>query len=318
MTQERFEARYGQDWDAFEARLQALEKRGGKLAADEDFPAAYRTVCKHLALARDRGYSAHMVDRLNGLVRRGHGLLYVSRGFGFKTFARFFLVDFPRAVRAESFLVVICMLLFYGPFLGAAFSIRINEDLVYAFLDPAQVASMEEMYTPEAQEQRTISHDLAMFGFYIWNNIGIGFRTFAGGLAAGIGSIFLLFFNGLTIGAVFGHMAGQPMAPMFFRFVSGHGAFELNAIVLAGVSGLRLGSALLFPGRMTRAQALRERGRDALTIVYGMGFMLLLAAFVEAFWSPRQLDASIMYGMAGVLWVLTFAYFLFMGRGHEN
>ena len=97
-----------------------------------------------------------------------------------------------------------------------------------------------------------------MFGFYIRNNIGIAFQCFAGGIFAGLGSLFFLAFNGVAAGSPAGYLTARGHGETFYSFVVTHGAFELTAIVLAGAAGLRLGHALLVPGRHTRRAALER------------------------------------------------------------
>lgn len=315
MNQELFEKNNEQTWEEFEALLTALEKgKHDDKDALRDFPRRYRRACKHLALARDRRYSAHVVDRLNDLVMRGHRLLYVSQGFGLTYLWHFFAYSFPNAVRKEARLFWLCSLLFYGPLFGAVIAIQIEPEIAYSLTSPANLAQMESMYDPANREARDIGDDVLMFGFYIRNNTGIGFRTFGSGFVAGIGAILILLFNGISIGAAMGHLAQMPYAENFYTFVVGHGAFELTAIVLAGVAGFRLGLAWVMPGNLSRLQSMKEAGKTAITIVYGMGIMFILAAAIEAFWSPRQLAPMIKYVVGAMFWLITGAYFLLMGR----
>ena len=115
---------------------------------------------------------------------------------------------------------------------------------------------------------RTASTDWMMFGFYIRNNIGVAFQCFAGGLFAGVGSLFFLAYNGAFAGALAGYLTERGLSRTFYSFVATHSAFELTAIVLAGAAGLRIGHALLAPGRSTRRSrssiAARDSGRAAL------------------------------------------------------
>jgi uncharacterized membrane protein SpoIIM required for sporulation len=100
------------------------------------------------------------------------------------------------------------------------------------------------MYDPNDARHalgRESGTDWQMFGHYIWNNIGIGLRTLAGGLLAGVGALFVLIVNGISIGTVFGHLQQIGSGDPLWRFVCGHAPFELTAIVLAGGAGLRLG-----------------------------------------------------------------------------
>jgi uncharacterized membrane protein SpoIIM required for sporulation len=153
-----------------------------------------------------------------------------------------------------------------------------------------------------------------MFGFYIMNNVGIGFRTFASGLALGIGSVFILFFNGIFIGAAAGHLTRLDFDSTFWPFVSGHSSYELTAIAISGAAGLLLGKALIAPGRRTRLAALRANARDAVTLVGGAALMLLLAASVEAFWSGGGAPNGVKYGVGAVGWVLVALYLGLAGR----
>src|SRR6185436_4182245 len=136
-----------------------------------------------------------------------------------------------------------------------------------------------------------------------------------GGLFAGLGSLFFLVYNGAFTGALAGYLTERGMAPTFYSFVATHSAFELTAIVLSGAAGLRIGHALLAPGRLTRRQALVQATQESAVLLYGIVALLLVAAAVEAFWSSaRWLAPSIKYGVAVVCWAAVFAYFILQGR----
>jgi uncharacterized membrane protein SpoIIM required for sporulation len=160
--------------------------------------------------------------------------------------------------------------------------------------------------------------DLAMFGYYILNNVSIGFRTFASGLLAGVGTAFVLVFNGVVFGVVAGHLQAVGHGDPFWRFVAGHSAPELVAIVIAGAAGLRLGLALLAPGRLRRADALAQAGRVGAQLCLGILAMLVFAAFVEAFWSSTgSIPAPVKFAVGGALWALVLGWLALAGRGGE-
>jgi uncharacterized membrane protein SpoIIM required for sporulation len=180
---------------------------------------------------------------------------------------------------------------------------------------------MEVMYAPEKSvlgRERAAESDIQMFGFYVRNNTGIGFRTYAGGVFFGFGSLFFLVFNGVYLGAVAGHLIHIGYSESFFSFVAGHSAPELLAIVLAGVGGLKMGGALLFPRRQLRLAAFRRAAKESLQIVYGMAALFLLAAVIEAFWSPRVLEPAIKYLVGCLIWLAFILYFLRGGRSNGN
>ncbi|MNI67271.1 hypothetical protein D3C73_1228930 [compost metagenome] len=179
---------------------------------------------------------------------------------------------------------------------------------------------MQSMYDPDAGHlgrsmERAASEDWAMFGYYIMHNIGIAFQTFASGLLFGLGSAFFLVFNGLMIGAVAGHLTHIGYGQTFWSFVVGHGAFELTAIALAGAAGLQLGWALIAPGPLPRGEALRLAARKSVLLICGVMLFLLIAAFIEAYWSSMTAPAPLTkYLVGAALWVLVAVYLLFAGR----
>jgi uncharacterized membrane protein SpoIIM required for sporulation len=342
MKQRQFEAQQESTWRDFEAMLGGARPAPGApsrppaadrppaptststststpaSATGQDFVRLYRLVCRDLALAESRGYSPRLVERLNDLAMRGHSRLYTRRTGFLAALRAFVLRDFARLVRAEWRLVAIAAALFLLPGAIIILAIIAEPGAVYFVLSPAQAREYEAMYAPGQAvvgAARDAGDDFSMFGFYIANNIGVGFQCFATGVAFGLGPVFYLVFNSLMIGAVAGHLGVNGYGVTFYPFVIGHGAFELTAIVFAGAAGLKLGMALLRPGRRSRRDALAHHGRVAVRIMFGVFLMLLVAAFLEAFWSARTLvPAWTRLGVGAVLWLLVLAYFVGVGR----
>ncbi|ACR11896.1 integral membrane protein [Teredinibacter turnerae T7901] len=312
MKQELFEVQHAPLWEKLESELAEKKPR------DTQFPQNFRTVCHHLALAKHRRYSPQLVDRLNALVIDAHHRFYQkNRRFRYQ-WLDFIVFEFPLAIRRNARFVLLALALFTLPLLVMGVGCYSNSELIYSVAPAEQVQSFESMYDPDAEKigrERDSETDLAMFGFYIKNNIGVSFRTFAGGILFGVGSIFFLVFNGLSIGSVAGHLTQMGYTSTFYPFVVGHGAFELTAIVFSGAAGMKLGYALIAPGRLSRLDALRVAGREAVIIVYGSTLMLIIAAFLEAFWSSSAaLPVAVKYSVGGCLWALVAIYFLFAGR----
>jgi uncharacterized membrane protein SpoIIM required for sporulation len=316
-SQREFLQRYAALWDSFAATLAELDRRK---PVGAEFPAQYRQVCQHLALARDRGYSPQIVERLHHLVLRGHQHLYGTRRNSRSAIVHFLAAGFPAAVRAEWRLVLIASALLVLPALAMGLATHLAPEMAYAMMDPAQAREYEEMYRPDAahfgrEHERDAESDFVMFGYYIWNNIQVAFQCFATGIALGLGPIVFLVYNGLLMGAVAAHLQNAGYTQMFYSFVIGHGAFELTAIVFAGAAGLRIGQALLFPGRHRRAHALRLAGQRTLPIVYGLACMLVIAALLEAFWSSSTLiPTPAKFAMGTVYWAIVLTYFCTRGR----
>ena len=314
-----FEASGRARWNHFAALLSALER--GETAGAAELPALYRRLCHDLALARERQISGALVAELNELALAGHRLLYQARTGQWRGLGKFLSRDFPRAVRGEWRLLAVLHGLFYGLALALAVLAWLHPDLIYSFLDPVNVQSIEDMYDPAgpiATEARAAGDDASMFGFYIWNNVSIAFRTFASGLVLGVGTLGSVIFNALNFGLVASHLIREGSAAPFFSFVIAHSSFELTAILLSGVAGMRLGLAVLAPGPRSRVAAMRVAALSSLPIVAGAAVMLLIAAGIEAFWSPRLLPRPLKYAVGAGLWGLVAFWLGAAGRSRAD
>ncbi len=321
MKQGQFEQLYQPLWQLLETQIIELEKADGRLKGNElaTFASRYRRLCHFHALAKDRHYSSHLVDKLGDLVVRGHQQLYRRKQPFFQQFISFIVAGFPRLVREQQAYVWWATALLYVPGLLVYLAILWQPDLVYTITTPDQVSNFEEMYDPHNRTlgaARASDTNVEMFGFYIRNNIGVSFQTFASGILFGVGTIFFLVYNGLLMGAVAGHLTNAQFTETFFTFVVGHGSFELTAICIAGAAGLKLGYALLAPGNISRTESLKRASSVAIKLVYGVIIMLTIAAFIEAFWSSNNILLPWQkYLVGGLLWALVIGYLVFSGRG---
>lgn len=320
MKQSLFEIRHQAEWAQFAQRLDLLEHGNADAKGGTSFPKDYRRLCQHLALAQERGYSSYLIDPLQQLVLRGHQQLYRHRGWVSAHLLAFVLAGFPRLVREQWPFVLVSSLLFFGSLIGIGLLVYLFPELIYSLIPVEQISEMQSMYDPAAGHlgratERAASDDWVMFGYYIMHNIGIAFQTYASGLLFGLGSVFFLFFNGLMIGAVAGHLTHIGYGENFWSFVVGHGAFELSAIALAGAAGLQLGWALIAPGRLSRGEALRLAARKSVLMICGVVLFLLIAAFIEAYWSSLTGPAPLIkYLVGAALWLVVAIYLIFAGR----
>jgi len=324
MTPLQFEALYQDEWAELDALLDRVLGRARKRSeAGEDVSGArvaalYRRACEQLALAKARSYPAYLVDRLERLTADGHQVIYRQHAFGAARLRKMLTGEFPRAVRAQARYVWAAAALFFVPTFAVGFVVYRHPELILSVVSSSTAAQFEQMYSPAADSigrMRDATTDWMMFGYYIRNNIGVAFQCFAGGLFAGLGSLFFLAYNGAFGGAIAGYLTERGMAPTFYSFVATHSAFELTAIVLSGAAGLRIGHSLLAPGRLTRRQALVHATQDSAIILYGIVAMLTVAAGIEAFWSSAQwLPHPVKYGVAAMCWIAVLAYFTLQGR----
>jgi uncharacterized membrane protein SpoIIM required for sporulation len=324
MTPLHFEQTYQDEWIELETLLDLAKRKSWTQTQRAHIPGArtaelYRRACEQLALARARTYPAYIVERLERLTSDGHQLIYRRREFGLARLRDMVVFDFPEAVRAHKWYVAVAALTFLLPTFIVAVLVYRQPELILSVVDSDTASSFEVMYSPAADSIgriREATTDWMMFGFYIRNNISVAFQCFAGGLFFGIGSLFFLAYNGLFGGAIAGYLTERGLSSTFYSFIATHSAFELTAIVLSGAAGIRLGHALIAPGRLTRRQALVRATHDSAILLYGITGMLLVAAGIEAFWSSAQwLPLSVKYGVAGVCWTTVLCY-LALPRRH--
>lgn len=327
MKQQKFESLFQDDWKTFKKFLDIQEipfqKRADKSKlAQKDFPKQYRKLCHHLALAKERKYSFYLVEQLNSLVLRGHQHLYIERKNKLLTVIKFFIVEFPALVRKEWRLISLALSLFYLSGILMMLLTFMYPELIHSVFSQQQINQFEDMYDPEKRvlgRTRESDTDLYMFGYYIAHNIGISFQVFASGIALGLGSIFYLIYNGVVLGAVSAHLGVAGFSATFFPFVIGHGSFELTAIVIAGAAGLKIGFSMIAPGRLRRIDALKVSAKVSIKLVFGVIVMLVIAAFLEAFWSSGSyFSNSVKYGVGAGLWIIVIAYLFLSGRNNES
>ncbi|MFT7560849.1 MAG: putative membrane protein SpoIIM required for sporulation [Flavobacteriales bacterium] len=314
MKQQDFERQYTSFWDTFNATLEAKARDADLRTLPDD----YQKISHHLALAKQRRYSTSLIQKLNNLVVLGHKRFYGDLPRSRAQFLYYIFIGFPEAIQRNKIFILTGLAVFFLPGLLFFFLCWFNEDLIYSLMSFEQVRAFESMYEPSAEtfgRERESDTDLMMFCFYIYNNIGISFQTFATGIFYCVGSLFFLIYNGIYLGAAAGHIMKVGYTDTFFPFVIGHGAFELTAIALCGGAGLKLGWALIAPGNYTRFSALKIAAKDAVIIIYGSTVMLIIAAFLEAFWSSSSnLPNVIKYSVGALFWFLVYYYLLFAGR----
>jgi len=324
LNQQAFEEYHSTDWRALDACLTAREslrpwaRRPQNVSA---LPTLYAALCQQHAIAHSRGYSHALTERLHSLITRAHHQLYRHRTHWFGRLLRFIGGGFARALRRERKLTTLAIVLFLGPAIACGLISAIWPSTADVFMGTQTRASLEYMYRPGAEIRpegfESASHFL-MFGFYIFNNIGIDFRVFAGGILFGIGSIFFLLFNGIVIGAAAGYLTGLGYTEQFWGFVAGHSAPELIALCISGTAGLMLGRALIKPGRQTRRLALLREARNAVPLIVGAGLLTLIAAFIEAYWSSLETAFAVKISVGVVIWLLLIWYFVFAGRSRQS
>lgn len=300
---DRFAATKRARWDEFGA-LAARVARGGldRLGPDElpDFAARYREVAADLARARTYHADAATLARLERLVAAGHNALYRRERTTLGRTGVFLFRECPAAVIASRWYVLLAAAVFLAPGFAGYAVLREQPALAMDILPDVMLDRAERGAAAAGQglgyfQAPPGERPLVASGI-ITNNLGVAFRCFAGGVLGGVGSLVLLGYNGLLIGAASGHFANRGVLGYLWTFVAGHGALELLAIWVAGAAGFLLGRSVIAPGDLSRGDALVLAGRTGIRLVTAAGLMLLLAGLIEGFISASGVPLGFRVG----------------------
>jgi uncharacterized membrane protein SpoIIM required for sporulation len=313
--QDEFVAARSADWRELEELLE--RRRAFKRIPPSQIArtaALYRSLCADLMRARGAGYGRELIGFLDGLASRGHNALYAAPPQRRGLLRALVAGEFPRVLRRRARFLLVAALLFLVPgALGVVGGVR-SPEFSARVLSEQMLAQMESSYAKGFAEGRDAEVNETMAGFYVWNNVGIAFRCFATGILLGLGSVFFLIYNGLTIGTVIGAVARTHHARNILTFVCGHGPFELTAIVIAGAAGLQMGFALVDTGGRTRLGSLRAQAPELIRLIVGAALMLGIAALLEGFWSPSSLPDPAKWVVGALNALLVIAYLGLVGR----
>ncbi|WP_425404148.1 stage II sporulation protein M [Hwanghaeella sp.] len=315
-------------WQELDGIVTQIEKRGVRSLTPEQchrLPLLYRATLSSLSVARSISLDRNVLDYLETLSTRAYFCVHGARGSLFGYLRNFLLVDFPAAVRAARWHLVVAALLLAGGIL-AGHALVIADSNWYHSIVPEGMAGGR---TPDAsaEDLSKILYDppgeneafLHVFASYLFtHNAGIGILCFGLGFALGIPVFLLMFYNGLMIGAMTGLHASKGLLPDFVGWLFVHGTTELLAVALCAAAGLVLGSAVALPGTHSRLENLRREGRRAARIVIGAVLLFLVAALLEGFARQLVTDMTARYSIgivAGLLWA---AYFGLAGVGRRD
>ena len=282
----RFLSERRSEWDELEDILARVEREGlSALGIDgaRRFGRLYRSVSSDLIRARTELVDASVTDYLNDLVARSYAQIHAGSGRRGKRLFAFFVEEFPRLFRLEWKAIALSAALFFAGGGVGAITVAIDADALGVVI-PEQ----HQAWTPEERIERDTArgehggHQAAQFSSFLFtHNIQVSFMVFAMGLTFGVGTVSLLFYNGVPIGALAMqyHQAGQDL--FFWAWILPHGIPELTSIFVAGGAGLLLARGLLVPGRRRRRDALVAEAKQAARLVVGVMPVLVVAGLIE-------------------------------------
>jgi len=321
MSSDRFIKERKSAWQRLEDLLTLLDRSAlRRLHREEvrELGRIYRRTSSDLAIARAESRDPRLVNYLNSLVIRAHGRIYrADASEGRHRIRKFFARDFPRVFRrtwrytALSFaaFTLFGALSFAGTWRDAEFS------------ELAGIPPVWRQQNTDAKrrwwERINKANQIEATGIAT-NNIQVTFFAFAYGALLGLGTLYIMVINGASIGSVLALTYRAGYGHELVTFMAGHGVIELTCIFIAGGAGMLFGTALLFPGDLSRFDNLRLRGREAIQLVVGCVPLLVVAGLIEGFISPAAIPPAMKFSIAAVTGIALYAYLLLAGRERDS
>jgi uncharacterized membrane protein SpoIIM required for sporulation len=275
------------------ARIDELLTRSGRNGVRalghselQELALLYRQTASDLATIREDDSSRNLAYYLNQLLGRAHNLLYMGRRSRAGGIVPFYRDTFPQVFHDTLPYTLTAAVIF---FVAAA------AGLVMAIAQPGferYLLGSEMMDTIEKRQMWThavVTMKPLASSAIMTNNLSVSFTTFAMGITAGIGTVWMVALNGLLLGVVGAACWQAGMSRQLWSFVAPHGVLELPAIFIAGGAGLLIAKGLLFPGLLPRRASLVREGGRAVRLVCGIIPMLIVAGTIEGFVSPSAL-----------------------------
>ena len=235
---------------------------------------------------------------LNRLVGAAHNYVYSGRRISFWSLWHFLAHGYPRLLRRMLpyiWLATAVFLLTFG--LGMLITL-LRPQFAALMLGPAM---MDKINHHQMWTDALLSAKPQGASGIMTNNMSVCFLTFAGGITAGLFTLFELANNGLQIGTVLACCAQHKMAGSLLAFMVSHGALEIPSIMIAGAAGLRVGAGILFPGQLRRRDSVAKAGTEAVQLVSATIPLLIIAGCFEGFLSPTHAPVAVKCAVGAVL-----------------
>ena len=288
--------------------MSACDRRGVRAltrAQLRELALLYRQTAADLSVVRDDPGADALARALNMLLGRAHNLVYTGGPASRRGIVHFYARVFPGVFRATLPYTLTAAALFAAGLLGGAALTWADPAFSRLLISPLMLDTIErgEMWTHSIVSIKPVASSAITT-----NNLSVSFAAFAGGVLGGVGTVYMMVFNGVLMGviAVACHRAGMSLA--LWSFVAPHGSLELPAIFIAGGAGLLLARGVLAPGFLSRRDSLVEAAAVAVRLVLGVIPLLVIAGAVEGFLSPTDAPPTMKFAVGASLFVLLAGY----------
>jgi len=263
---------------------------------------------------REDATGAQLAAYLNQLLGRGHNLIYMGHKPKVNALVSFYRTTYPRIFR-ETLPLTLLALAIFAVTAVATWVLTIHDmGFAHRVLGPHMMETIEQrkMWTDSIVGIKPLASSGIMT-----NNLTVAFTTFAMGITAGLGTIYMMIVNGVLIGVIGAATWRAGMALQLWSFVAPHGVLELPAIFIAGGAGMEIARGMLFPGMLPRKASLAQAGGRAARLLLGTIPMLVVAGVIEGFFSPSGAPVALKFLLAAVLFAALLSYLFLVNPGKK-
>lgn len=235
---------------------------------------------------------------LNALAQRIFHNIYRGKRFPAERLRLFWTDELPELMWNSRKALLLSFSIFVLAFSIGVVSSIINPDFARIILGDQYVDMT--LHNIEQGDPMAVYKDSGPFGMTAGiaaNNLFVGLRTAIFGVLASLGTVFIMLYNGIMVGAFQYFFIEQGVFWPSFLTIWIHGTLEISTIIIAGAAGLVAGSGLLFPGTYRRSQAFQISMRRGLKIFIGVVPLIILAAFFEGFFTRFTETPDVIRGL---------------------
>lgn len=305
-------------WKSLEQVVDTFADRNPSEIAD-----AYTAISTDLSFSRSHYPTSSITKYLNNLASALHNSLHKTKKERFSRIKTFWTQEIPDVMYQSRKELLYSFILFIISALIGTVSALNDDSFVRLILGNGYVdMTLENIQKGDPMKVYKDSSELPMFLLITFNNIRVSFIVFVFGLLTGFGTGYILFSNGVMIGAfqTFFFQQGADLGFESMLAVWCHGTFEISAIIIAGAAGLALGNGWFFPGTYPRLYAFKQGAKRGLKIIAGLVPVFITAGFIESF-ITRHTEFPTFIRLSIILVSLTcviYYYLLLPYRRHKN
>lgn len=313
MKENQFIEKHTSSWTELKNLTDLLDKKGiSKLNSKQirKFLYLFRKTSHHLSYSKTHFPNSDIVPYLNSLAGRAHNHIYAVKKGSISDIFKYFSMDFPSQIKKFRAYILTAFLIFFTGFIISLILVEINSENASYFLPNNMIENINwEMNNHDNWDYPLMSSVIMV------NNISVSFKAFVLGITLGIGTIYILFYNGAILGALTGlvYHFGNPFT--YWSLILPHGMIELTAIFISGGAGLIIARSILIPKEYSRKHSIIKGAKEAVYLIFGIGLMLVIAGIIEGFFTPLSISpgAKLIFALVtamGLIGYFAIPYFI--------